>query len=477
VFLFSVTLGWGQTNPYRLEIKPYTYSAKVNGKMVEIPAEMDSLEVKENRNNPKSRSIKLSFVRFKSTSSNPGAPIIYLAGGPGGSGISTVSGSRHDIFMALREFGDVIAFDQRGTGLSNFIPPCNPLQPIPTDATTSMQQLLQIMGGNAKNCIRQWKKDGVDVDGYNILENGDDLEDLRLALKVPKLSLWGISFGTQLAFSFINRHPNSVDKLILAALEAPGDNIKYPLEVQDLLLRIDNLLKAEPSANKYYPDFIGLIKTVLDKLKTDPVTVVLKNPNTHTESKIVVGKLEIQLIVSYYLLKNPQTSRQIPLLFYAMNNGNFQQAAQMVALIKDEAIKLDAMGLLTDAMTGVDPTRIQEVLRQSDGTLLGRTTNYPFPDIAKDLGLPDIGTKERRTPKSKISGLFFSSTMDGRTFLPSAKRIVANFPNVKHIIIENAGHDMFESSPKVKELIVRYMRGESVENSIALPPVKFLLPN
>ncbi|MDQ3819716.1 MAG: alpha/beta hydrolase, partial [Acidobacteriota bacterium] len=70
----------------------------------------------ENRSDPKSRLIEIVFVRFKSTAKNPGPPIIYLAGGPGNSGIDQARGNRFPLFMAMREFGDVIALDQRATG-------------------------------------------------------------------------------------------------------------------------------------------------------------------------------------------------------------------------------------------------------------------------------------------------------------------------------------------------------------------------
>ena len=68
-----------------------------------VRAELGTLTVPENRSKKDSRTIQLKFVRFKSTSETPGSPIVYLAGGPGGSGIDTARGSRFPLFMALRE--------------------------------------------------------------------------------------------------------------------------------------------------------------------------------------------------------------------------------------------------------------------------------------------------------------------------------------------------------------------------------------
>jgi pimeloyl-ACP methyl ester carboxylesterase len=108
-----------------LKLRPYTFE---NSKGEKVESEFGTLLVPEKRSNPDSNLIELAFVRFKSTAKNPGAPIVYLAGGPGGSGIGTAMGSRFPLFMALREIGDVIAFDQRSRdGVERATPECERL--------------------------------------------------------------------------------------------------------------------------------------------------------------------------------------------------------------------------------------------------------------------------------------------------------------------------------------------------------------
>ena len=86
-----------------LKLKPYTFE---NAKGEKVESEFGTLLVPENRSNPQSNLIELAFVRFKSLAKNPGPPIVYLAGGPGGSGIFTAKGSRFPLFMALRDVAD-----------------------------------------------------------------------------------------------------------------------------------------------------------------------------------------------------------------------------------------------------------------------------------------------------------------------------------------------------------------------------------
>src|SRR5687768_12532723 len=117
-----------------LTIKPYVFQPQGGEK---VDAELGVLTVPENRSDPRSNLIEVAFIRFKSTSKNPGPPIVYLAGGPGGSGIGAARGSRFPLFMAFREIADVIAFDQRGTGHSKPNLACYERFSLPLDVLTS----------------------------------------------------------------------------------------------------------------------------------------------------------------------------------------------------------------------------------------------------------------------------------------------------------------------------------------------------
>src|SRR5262249_5849614 len=90
----------------------------VNTATETIPAELGHFDVPQNYRHPSGKTITLAFIRFKSTEANAGAPILYLAGGPGTSGTTYATRPKFEPYLTLRQFGDVIALDQRGTGLS-----------------------------------------------------------------------------------------------------------------------------------------------------------------------------------------------------------------------------------------------------------------------------------------------------------------------------------------------------------------------
>lgn len=98
------------------EIKrePYTLTGPGGA---QAQGELVTLSVPENRANPNTRPITIKFVRLPATGAKPGFPVVYLAGGPGGSAVGNGQGVRFAFFNRLREVGDVILLEQRGTGL------------------------------------------------------------------------------------------------------------------------------------------------------------------------------------------------------------------------------------------------------------------------------------------------------------------------------------------------------------------------
>jgi pimeloyl-ACP methyl ester carboxylesterase len=231
----------------------------------ETDAERGFFEVPEDRRDPGSRKIRLSYVRFASTAAKPGPPIVYLAGGPGGDGDGAATGPRFPIFMALRAVADVIAFDQRGTGLSNAIPE-RPALDAPA-AGVHQAGLTSYFRTEFQSAWADWTKAGVAMTGYNTEQNADDIDDLRRHLGAEKVDLWGISYGSHLALSMLKRHGDRVNRVALASLEGQDQTVKRPAADRRLLRQVDALLAADPAVRAAIPDLPALMRRVHAKLE------------------------------------------------------------------------------------------------------------------------------------------------------------------------------------------------------------------
>ena len=454
-----------------LKIKPYTFE---NEKGEKVDSELGTFFVPENRSDPQSNLIELAFVRFKSTAKNSGPPIVYLAGGPGGTGIGTAHGSRFPLFMALREIADVIAFDQRGTNRSKPNLFCYDRLAMPLDVAPSRQAALKELLASANNCSGYWRDvQRVDLNGYNTNESADDLEDLRKVLGVNQISLWSISYGTHLAFATIRRHPKSIHRAILAGIEGPDHTYKLPSNIQKHLEDLAALIKADPEIGKDIPDFLGLMKSVFDRLEAQPASVEIVDPRTNQKVKVIVSKFVMQFIVANNI--GTTVTANFPALFYRASKGDFTNPAQ-VWLNQTRGQFGSAMSFMMDCASGQTAARRERIAMEAKGTLLEDLSNFPFPDICQEWNAPDLGDEFRSPVRSDVPVLFISGTLDARTPVSNAEEYLTGFKNGTHMIIEGAVHSdpLFLSSPKIKDGMMEFLRGQPVTvTKISIGPLKF----
>jgi pimeloyl-ACP methyl ester carboxylesterase len=470
LFLLLPSVAFGQEKAGALTITPRVFESASGQK---IDAEFGQLTVPENRQKRNSRLIQLAFIRFKSTSSSPGAPIIYLAGGPGGSGIEAARGTRYPLFLALRDVADVIALDQRGVGLSKPNLNCKERISFSPDKATSRTELLEVFRKASRACAESFRQQGVDLDGYNTNESADDLEDLRKAIGAEKISLWAISYGTHLSLAAIKRHERSIERMILAGVEGPSHTIKLPSNVQKHLEHIDRLVRADPNLNNEIPSFLSLVDTVYGRLEREPVTVEVTDQSTQQPVRVVLNKFAIQVLTAFTFGTGESA---LPARYFAMSKGDFSFAAQgWLGLSRGRSVG-SAMAFMMDCTSGVSDARRKQIASEAKSTLLGDILDLPFPDVCDAWGNPDAGAEFRKPARSNVPALFISGTFDVRTPPSNAEEVRRGFPNSAHLIIDGAVHSdpLFLSSPKVKDVMLEFLKGQNISTtSITLEPLKF----
>ena len=65
---------------------------------------------------------------------------------------------------------------------------------------------------------------------YRTRDSVEDIEALRRALGVEKLTLFGISYGTKLALAYARAHPDHVARIALDSVVDPDDADGFGLE-------------------------------------------------------------------------------------------------------------------------------------------------------------------------------------------------------------------------------------------------------
>jgi pimeloyl-ACP methyl ester carboxylesterase len=438
-----------------------------------VGAEMGELRVPETHGKAGSPMITLRFIRFRSTASKPGAPIVYLAGGPGGSGIGAARSGRFPLFQALRAYGDVIAFDQRGTGKSEPSTDCEGGYMVDLTRPLTRASATRGFAEPAAKCFAALRAKGIDLTAYNTRESAHDLDDLRQALGAPKITLWGISYGTFLALATLKEHPAAVDRVILAGIEGLDETEKLPSEQQQLLAVIARMAKEQHA----HDDLLGGIARVSAALETQPRTVTLVDPRSGKSVPLMVGKTDLQYVIAQSLT-GPETFAGLPDLIGRLEAGDWTALALASGRLRLGRMPA-AMSIAMDCASGASASRRKQIAAEAQTTLLGDAINFPYPDVCASLGIPDLGDDFRKPVKSEVPALLISGTLDGRTPVAHAEELRAGMPNAVHLVIDGAGHSdpLFLSSPKILEAMKQFLAGEKVTiTTAAAPPVHLIAP-
>lgn len=156
---------------------------------------------------------RLRLGRFDSPSRRP--TLLYLSGGPGGAGVREFSDVLFEVGALSRRY-NLVSFDQRGTGYSGLLR-CPELE---------RDRRLRATGPAGRCAQRLGRRRAF----YTTRDSVEDMEAIRSALGVRKLTLFGISYGTKLALAYARAHPDRVERMALDSVLDPDDADAFGLE-------------------------------------------------------------------------------------------------------------------------------------------------------------------------------------------------------------------------------------------------------
>ena len=381
--------------------------------------------VPENRSNPKSRMIPIRYVRFPATTTKPGPPIIYLAGGPGGSGIMTAKypNFRFPLFMALRAHGDVIALDQRGTGASSMLPECVSDTVVPVSEAHTDAEITQYYRAAADECVAFWQAQGIDVSGYNTLESAQDIDDLREHLGATRVTLWGISYGSHLALASLKVMEGRVHKIVIASAEGLDQTVKLPSRTDAYFARLQAAINTQPDAAALYPDVQALIRRVHKSLEESPIRLQVPDEAGDT-TELLFQRFHMQGLASGMIADPHRGVVQLLALYRGIDlaGSSDEVKATLVGIVQragfaEPNVSYRLMPLAMDVASGVSAKRLKIVEMEAESSLLGQALNFPMPQLVEQIPGLDLGDQFRDFPQSKVPTLLLTGTLDGRTYI------------------------------------------------------------
>jgi D-alanyl-D-alanine carboxypeptidase len=174
------------------------------------------MAVEQSRGQPSSRQLRVPVViaKHRTRAANL-QPLLLLGGGPGDALFPTLPALLGDATLsaALVDGQDVIAAEYRGTG----------------SAKPNLQCDARLTNAATVNlCLEKMARLGVQLNRYNGIEFGHDIEQLRRSLRVSQWNLAGFSYGTRAALSILRERPSTVRSVVLDGVTTPDESFGRP---------------------------------------------------------------------------------------------------------------------------------------------------------------------------------------------------------------------------------------------------------
>jgi pimeloyl-ACP methyl ester carboxylesterase len=483
VALFSASaLAKGIYTHGEAELEPAVLTVMTPSGIQQIPYELGTLYVREKRSNPRSRIIRVGFARIRSTAHPMGTPTFHLPGGPGNTILDRLQGPGNAELLQYLAVGDVLVLEQRGYTLrgeqllSNFQG-----NPLPLDRPTSLTDITQSAVDLANASIAQYAGTEVDLSGYTILELADDVDDLRRALGYPKITLVGQSFGSQLSFAVMRRHPWMVKRALLSGVEPLNASYDMPSHVLAAIHRMASDIDKDPLFQHYLPrgGYMAAIGEIFHRLRRQPLNVQVTDPQTQQTFTVVLGVEDFQIFLNL-AAENHQSIIDI-------YRGHYTHWAQQIAGLRVgggmASFKL-LIPWLIDTSTGVTPVRNRQLHTDPAIKLLGTWTFDPYIASAPIWPTRDVGNSLRTPMPSFIPVLFIAGDWDTSTPIENTRRIAPYFLNSRTLYVHRGTHgarsDIERTRPDVMAPILTFLKtGDTSQlpTKVELPaPWKMGLP-
>jgi pimeloyl-ACP methyl ester carboxylesterase len=312
--------------------------------------------------------IHLPLVVFKAESGARQEPVVFLNGGPGAkSSIETdeeIAGwiwfLRYEHWTHDRDF---IVLAQRGTNWSDSNLWCPPLSyadyfAVAAEAPNREADWQLNVDRAAKSCRERLVAEGHNVAAYNSTQSAMDVAALRIAMRVPTWSVYGVSYGSRFALTLMRNHPEGIRSVILDSVYPPistspdGD----PTVFHDVLISFFKSCAADALCSSNFPDLENSFASVIERLRDDPVKLTLTNKDKPRPLHVELNHIFFLQLVRNFL-SDYQSIEHLPDFVYEFRDS--QSGAAHLEYLANGASERIAYGayLATTCNDHPDSTR------------------------------------------------------------------------------------------------------------------------
>ncbi|MCB8926966.1 MAG: alpha/beta hydrolase [Ardenticatenaceae bacterium] len=391
------------------------------------------LTVPEDRSDANSPMIQLAVAIVAAPDGATEPPVVYLAGGPGSSGLDDYAADPDSWEMSFLQNRDLILLDQRGTGYSE------PTLDCPEFAEADEQDNPDTL------CFDRLTDEGINLMAYNTQENAADVEALRQALGIEQWDLLGISYGTRLALEVMRNHPAGVRAVILDSPFPP--NADTPVDevysFTDALAELFADCERDEYCSEEYPDLENVFLDTVQRLNEDETAEIYGDDLVFALSSAFSDTSLIPLL---------------PYVIYEVSEDNFDALDEISAeegfartLYQDDEDRSDSEGMYNSVICHdeyalgdyerVETAVVGNIPQELEGALLQAT--FDLTSLCEYWN--PMNAVDNTAVSSSIPTLILVGQYDTATPPRWATLTAATLPNSIVVEVPGAGHSLLSS--------------------------------
>jgi pimeloyl-ACP methyl ester carboxylesterase len=299
-------------------------------------------------------------------------PVVYISGGPGdGDWVDADRIGYWWHFLAdnpwLRH-RDLILFDQRGVGMTEPRADCPELAALNVSSLSlgnDHQRAAALAQDAAHACLLRLQREGHDAGAYTTQASAADLHDIFKALGLSRWNIYGLSYGTRLALTYLRLYPDDIRTVLLDSVYPP--QVRF---LEDDAWRTDRAFRLlfeacaqDSDCRGWYPDLPGRLQALVDRLNKTPLQVHHANPDGGADLAFPITG-ETLLTHLFFNLYNRGDMERVPQIIDLFDRNLAKPIAREVDQLIDELHDRPDWG---DAMS----------------TTIDCAEDVPFNDLAK----------------------------------------------------------------------------------------------
>jgi pimeloyl-ACP methyl ester carboxylesterase len=412
------------------------------------------LTVPLNPANPSQGAITLAMRRHLSPTGDSKDAVIALAGGPGQAAIPFMENFT-EILGPIVSTRDLIAFDQRGTGLSHPLS-CPAFEHLTFDSPPTAIAICAGQIGPTRGL-------------FTTAQTVADIEAIREAGGYEKLVLYGTSYGTKVAERYAQEYPGHVEALVLDSVVPPSGPEPLDKTTFAAVGRVLRQLCSGRACAHITPEPVSDLARLVKRMGGGrlPERVVDEDGNPHTIYSTSSDLIEI--LVEGDL--NPILRAEFPAAIRAAVHGDTAPLGRLQLRAAGGESESESLAESFDAPLYYSSVCDEEPfpwnpaasprtrLHEAQAALAAQPASAFAPFTAANaLALSDMpacaqwplteGAPETNdAPLPNVPTLILSGADDLRTPTANARQVAAQIPDSHLVVVPNTGHSVLGTEP------------------------------